>query len=53
MDRDDHLKFWMTVIGIILTLAILAIFATVKYNCCMDVKNDHDECVYDVACNTG
>lgn len=53
MDRDDRLKFWVSVIAIGLVIAIWVVFATVKYNCCMEAVGDHDECVYDVACNSG
>ena len=53
MDKDDRMRVWMTVIGLILVIAAFIAFATIKYNCCMAVVNDHDLCVYDVACNSG
>lgn len=49
MDRTD---IFITVFVLVLTVALSSIIMAVKYNYCMEVKNSHEECVYDVGCNS-
>lgn len=51
MPKIDPFWFWVVLIVVALA-AILSFAVNFKYTMCMEVKNDHDECVYDVACNS-
>lgn len=49
MDKGD-LLFSLGVLIVVFVLATLIM--TIKYNCCMEVKQDSAECLYDVGCNS-